>query len=159
MPSPPTESPVSAPLGRRSVLACLVAGTGALAGCNAGVVEPRIRRPVDATATIPVDDHAAWRFALDRDRRGWLDLEERAGDARCTTLTPAGYEAYAAGEPVPESDEHAFATWLDDERRRTASQVPAGEWVVLCENVGAIPAEVRVTVSVETWVVDIADEA
>ncbi|WP_380680077.1 hypothetical protein [Salinigranum sp. GCM10025319] len=158
MPSPSPVSPASALLDRRSVLACLVAGTGALAGCNAGVVEPRVRRPIDAAATVPVDDHAAWRFSLDRDRRGWLDLEERAGDARCTTLTPARYEAYAAHEPVPESDEHAFATWLDDGQRRIVSQIPAGEWVVLCENVGAIPAEVRVMVSVETWVVDLADE-
>jgi len=143
------------PSRRRLLAAAATVGSGALAGCNAGVFEPRIRTVVSATATVPPDGHRAWRFELARGREGRLELDEHEGDARMTTVTPAQYEAYVADEPVPDADREAVAVWHDDGAYVTRSEIDAGEWVLLCENVGEGPSRVTVRVVVYVWAVDL----
>ena len=145
------------PSRRRFLAGVAAAGIASLAGCNAGVFEPRVRQPVSASATIPAGGHRAWRFDLARDRDGRLALEEHAGDARVTTMTPAQYEAYAAEEPIPDAEREAVALWHDDEAYVTQSEIEAGEWVLLCENMGDGPARVAVRLSVEVWAVDLRE--
>lgn len=141
---------------RRQLLSiAAAAGTTALAGCNAGVFEPRAVHPVSASATIPPGEHRAWTFTLARDRECRIELDEREGDARVTTLTPAQYEAYDANEPLPDTEREGVSTWLDDERYVTKSEITAGEWVLLCENVGAEPARVQVGVTAYVWALDL----
>ena len=145
------------PSRRRFLAGAATAVVASLAGCNAGVFEPRVRQPVSASATIPPDGHRAWRFELARDRDGRLALEKNAGDAPVTTITPAQYEAYAAEEPIPDAGREAVALWHDDEAYVTQSEIEAGEWVLLCENTGDGPARVTVRVSVDVWAVDLRE--
>jgi hypothetical protein len=143
------------PSRRRLLTAVGAVGSAALAGCNAGVFEPRIRTVVSATATIPPGEHRAWRFGLAREREGRLGLDEHGGDARMTTLTPTQYDAYVADEPVPDADREAVELWHDDGAYVTHSEIDAGEWVLVCENVSEGPSEVTVRVVVYVWAVDL----